>query len=219
MAADHSVREVLGVVAVAGQALAREWNCRSGKVHCAPVVGTHHFDDAGLVEDGWFVVNGRGAERKAVVADHGDGAFHGLGGDERFITLNVQDDVVVARGEVRTCRDFGDAVGTRWVVLTGKHALGAGIARRGSDVRVIGSDDVSVGDAEVLDALPDADDEWRAAEESERLAVEPGGAESGWDHREGGHGRSAGAGRNARFTPWNIVRWCKGVQLLLEAGE
>jgi len=49
----------------AGCVVARERNCRSGKVQCAAVVGTHHFDDAGLVEDRGVVVDGGGAERES----------------------------------------------------------------------------------------------------------------------------------------------------------
>ena len=74
------------------------------------------------------------------------------------------------------------------MIRSREHALGAGLAVRALDSGAVGCNDPPVGHAERLHALPDADYEGNAGEESKRLAGEPRGGESRWDDRQRAHG-------------------------------
>ena len=69
------------------------------------------------------------------------------------------------------------------------------------DLVAVGRDDDPVGDADLGHALPDADDEWEAGEESEGFSGETRRTQSGWDHGERPHARRSGGMRTAESTP------------------
>ena len=84
-------------------------------------------------------------------------------------------------------RHLGDAMGAGRMCCARQDGLAAvGVDDLGDLVAVGGHDD-PVGDADLGDALPDADDQRKAGEQAERLSGETRGAQSSWDDGERPH--------------------------------
>src|SRR5439155_12084059 len=70
---------------------------------------------------------------------------------------------------------------------SGEHDIGAVFSGNAGDFGAVGGDDAVVGDADLADAFPDAEDQRDAAKEAERLAGETGRPQSSWDDGERPH--------------------------------
>ena len=108
--------------------------------------------------------------------------FEGRRLDERFVALEVDDDV-----GVEAAGDLGDAVGAAGVVAARHLDAAAEAVDGGDDARVVGGDDDGIDAAGLAGAFVDVLDEVLAGLAEQRLAGQAGGGVAGGDDDGGFH--------------------------------
>jgi len=153
---------------------------RAGEIEAVAFEIENRFHDVG-VHDVPGVADGRGDGGDlggGLFEERGDGSVDGGWVDERFIALDVDEDVACLMR-----RDFGDAFGAGAVVAAGHAGFAAESANGVDDALVVGGDDDVMDGLGLLGSLVNALDHRLAGQRNERLAWEARGSVTrGNDH-------------------------------------
>lgn len=166
------------------------------------LVVAHHFHHVAPVECGPVHGDGGRADRRVPSQHDADRSSKGLLGDERFVTLHVEDHIERLVG--RQGRDLSDPIRTRGVIGVREDRRDSKAAAGIQYFGIIGGDDAQVSDAELNDALMDPDHQGDPSEQSERLSRQPRCAETRRNYRQDRHRTVDWGVVAAKFTPCKI---------------
>jgi hypothetical protein len=179
--------------------ITKERNRRAREIHCASAVVGDDFDEMRNGECAVGRAGGGGSELEAAAGDDASRAAKGCCCDKRLVALDVQNGVERLIGGPG-CH-LGHAVGAGRVACVSQLHLCPGLAGRLHDLLTLGGDDAPLGDSHLLDALPDANDEWESGEEAKGFAREARRAQTGWDDGQRPHSARCGGRAAAKCTP------------------